>query len=222
MFFVYIFIVVLLVKGQSCSPSSFPTDIYYPNTINTPTNVQGVEYLRGPNTIVYDTINDGCHFVCVNAGCTLIFKYQACAAIANVWLKNGSTLNILQGTFPFQIFYETGAIINNPFSIAISSNSCSLINFPTVNCNATNIKENNLNGMFHLYPNPTSGILILDAKNFTTTENYSLKIMNLLGQDMIECKFAKTINISNLKTGVYFLQLYDNGNLIGIEKIIKE
>ena len=46
------------INAQSvCTPTTAPGDVFYPNTVSTPTFfTNGVQYLCGPNTIVYDTI----------------------------------------------------------------------------------------------------------------------------------------------------------------------
>ncbi len=85
------------------------------------------------------------------------------------------------------------------------------------------LKENYNNGkMMKVYPNPTSGILNLDLRNFLSTENYSVKIVNLLGQNVMEGKLEESLNISSLKNGIYFVQLFDKEKLIATEKIIKD
>jgi hypothetical protein len=85
------------------------------------------------------------------------------------------------------------------------------------------LKENdNGDKLINIYPNPTSDILNLDFNNIATTENYFVKITNLLGQIVQETKLEKTLNISSIKNGIYFLQVFDKENLIATEKIIKE
>lgn len=211
-------IISLFTNGQNnCNPTTIPTDIYYPNSITTPTNNFGREYLCGPNTLVYDTIEYGCHFVYVNSGCTLFFKPTvSCAAASYIWLKNNSILNIVQGIGPTFIFHETNATINNPYLVTVSSYSCASITFPTVNCIPNGIKENNSNtSTFEIYPNPAFDKLNIEftfgEKEFTKAE-----IINSIGQVIKEIDLSytnkkATININELQNGVYVLKLSSRG-----------
>ncbi|MDP1802977.1 MAG: T9SS type A sorting domain-containing protein [Bacteroidota bacterium] len=96
------------------------------------------------------------------------------------------------------------------------------LQYMSQSCLTLRNKEFNTTANLGMSPNPTTGILNLDLKNFTSTENYSLKVVNLLGQNVMEAKLEKTLNISNLKNGIYFLKLFDKEKLITTEKIIKE
>lgn len=217
-----ILIVMLListafVNGQNnCNPTTIPTDIYYPNSITTPTNNFGREYLCGPNTLVYDTIEYGCHFVYVNSGCTLFFKPTvSCAAASYIWLKNNSILNLVQGIGPTFIFHETNATINNPYLVNVSSYSCVSITFPTVNCSPNGINEKTINtNAFEIYPNPANDKLNIEftfgEKEFTKAE-----IINSVGEVVREVDLSYTnkkvtVNINEIQNGVYLLRLLDS------------
>lgn len=220
----FIFIIITaFVKGQSCNPTTFPTDIYYPNSSTTPTNNFGYEYLCGPNTIVYDTIEYGCHFVYVNSGCTLFFKPTvSCAAASYIWLKNNSVLNLVQGIGPVFIFHEASAIINNPYSVTVSSFSCASIFFPIVNCSVTGLKGNNLgNNVFETYPNPANDKLNIQFA-FDKSEITKIQIINSAGQVIKEEELnyvnkQSAIDIKNIPNGMYLLTLKSD-NSISISK----
>ncbi|MDO8999090.1 MAG: T9SS type A sorting domain-containing protein [Bacteroidota bacterium] len=83
-------------------------------------------------------------------------------------------------------------------------------------------KNNLTDNTLSIYPNPTSGVINFEQTTIVSSENYLVRIIDLLGQNVMEEKFESTINISNLKNGIYFLQLFDKEKLIAIEKIIKE
>ncbi|MDX2174340.1 MAG: FG-GAP-like repeat-containing protein [Bacteroidota bacterium] len=71
-----------------------------------------------------------------------------------------------------------------------------------------------------IYPNPTNGILNLEVENGSR-----IKLINVLGELVKEEELKpikQSIDISNLKNGIYFLQIYDKESLIGKTKIIKE
>jgi hypothetical protein len=71
------------------------------------------------------------------------------------------------------------------------------------------IADNTLGG-FSYYPNPTTGVLSLKSVNNIDT----VSIFNLLGQKVLDAKIGATtseLNISNLKTGTYLMQVTVNG-----------
>ena len=88
-------------------------------------------------------------------------------------------------------------------------------------------EDGSAQALLNIYPNPTNGILNIELENVnaistSSITNLHLKITNTLGQIVLEAKLEKTLNISSLNNGIYFLQLFDKGNLIGTEKILKE
>ncbi|WP_020213329.1 T9SS type A sorting domain-containing protein [Flavobacterium rivuli] len=71
-----------------------------------------------------------------------------------------------------------------------------------------------------LYPNPASDIVKIDIANSLTIEKAA--IFGSTGIKVYESKpDNKSINISNLSSGVYLVQLTDNNNNIYTKKIIK-
>ena len=72
---------------------------------------------------------------------------------------------------------------------------------------------------FNYYPNPTNGLLHLNAKHNIDT----IQVINMLGQEVISVNpktMEATIDFSNLSQGTYFLRSSVNGNLT-THKIIK-
>ena len=80
------------------------------------------------------------------------------------------------------------------------------------------LEKNNLK----VYPNPANSILNLELSKFIGKENYNIKIINIIGETIFEDKSVEEINVSELKSGIYFLQLYYKKKLISVAKIIKE
>lgn len=207
--------------GQ-CNPSIFPTEIYYSNSTVTPTNVSGPEYLCGPNTIVYDTVEIGCRFVYANAFSTLYFKPTiSCATASYIWLKSNSILNLVQGTGPTFVIHELGAIINNPFGVTISSSTCVAITFPVVNCTPTVLKENAYDNHFDIYPNPANDVLKIVSIN--EIKPSKIEILNCFGQ-LIKKETVSEVNSFNIKindlpNGIYTLNL-DNSGIRSSKKFV--
>ncbi|MCW3077936.1 MAG: hypothetical protein JWO32_2545 [Bacteroidetes bacterium] len=75
-------------------------------------------------------------------------------------------------------------------------------------------------GIIEVYPNPGSGVI--NFKGLEGLLNTYGTLTNVLGQKVMSFKNATQLDISELKAGVYFLQVYQSGRLITTEKIIKE
>jgi len=76
--------------------------------------------------------------------------------------------------------------------------------------------EDNTNISFSIYPNPVQDILNLESQQPIER----VKIYNLQGQLIME-KYTNSIDVSNLTTGLYFVQVTVNGKTI-TKKFIKE
>jgi len=72
---------------------------------------------------------------------------------------------------------------------------------------------------FLVYPNPVKGN-ILNIK-ISGNSNMAYRIINMIGQTIKTGQTSKQINVSNLKTGVYFIEVND-GEEVMIKKFIKE
>ena len=71
-----------------------------------------------------------------------------------------------------------------------------------------------------IYPNPTSGILTIEANSVIE----SITVYNVLGQEMLSQKgnsASETLNISNFKSGVYLVKTTSNGKT-ATSRIVKE
>ena len=87
------------------------------------------------------------------------------------------------------------------------------------NCEALNIEENTF-GNFNFFPNPTQNAVTISS----TVAVEKISIYNLLGQKVKSQTVNSTtsnIDVSNLKTGVYILEVTSNGQ-VGTFKMIKE
>jgi hypothetical protein len=210
-----LFLSDFFVKGQpSCSSTGTVGDTFYPNTVSTPTYAtNGVQFLCGPNTIVYDTISLGCLFVHVNTGSTLFYN-KGCPQlnVNNVWLKNNSTINILANCPPMSltVYYEPLATINNPAAVQIGSVACASIIFPAIDCSVGINELNNQESFFAVYPNPSSSSISIEVVNLRS-KTADLSIFNQLGELVLRRKdwrvSEKEINIDGFSSGLYFIQV---------------
>ena len=77
-----------------------------------------------------------------------------------------------------------------------------------------------------IYPNPSSDLLNVELVN-KNIKNYTLKLTNILGEEerfelISKQENSLQLNVSQLKNGIYFLQVFDSGKLMYTEKIVKE
>ena len=82
--------------------------------------------------------------------------------------------------------------------------------------------EEKIKTHFAVFPNPnnTGVVTIVAANNFS-----ELRFYNMLG-DVVKSQNVSgkriNANVSNLETGVYFIQLIDdNGDNVGVQKFVK-
>lgn len=78
------------------------------------------------------------------------------------------------------------------------------------------VNENQLKNNVKVFPNPVSEKLFVQG-----VSDLKLKVLNLLGETIIGETLADTINVSELKNGIYFLQI-NSGNSQSVVKFIKD
>ena len=76
------------------------------------------------------------------------------------------------------------------------------------------------NGDAAIYPNPTSGHFFINFHEATSERE--IKVVNILGQEIYFTKNENEIDISQVKTGIYFLKVLEKGELVVLKKIAKE
>ena len=94
------------------------------------------------------------------------------------------------------------------------------ISYAYYNCTTVGIKDNLLKTTtFRIYPNPAQSHI-----NIETEEDFkSVHIITLNGQVVVTQENSKIIPVSQLESGIYFIQLLDKkGAVVQTEKFIKE
>lgn len=124
------------------------------------------------------------------------------------WLRcNGSGYSVITGEVN-QDFHPTE---NGSYAVVVNLNDCS----DTSNCfevGYIGIKDYQSAFEVKIYPNPTSKYLNIDA----VLENYEILIYNSVGQEILNTLGTghTRIDVSNFKTGLYFVRIMLNGKLI--------
>ncbi|OYT11130.1 MAG: hypothetical protein B6I18_05480 [Bacteroidetes bacterium 4572_112] len=82
------------------------------------------------------------------------------------------------------------------------------------------VKEIN-NNQFKIFPNPTTGTVMIDKINIESTH---IAIFDILGKNVNTIALSNSsthkIDISSLNVGIYFIKLYDNNKLLSSQKLI--
>ena len=143
------------------------------------------------------------------------------SAVGYQWLLNG---NIIPGANTQQYV----PVQNGSYSVVITNgNGCtatsSVYSVLTVGIEDSKLTTENV----AMYPNPTSAELTIKV-DFYRSEMAQIEIIDMLGKSVVEVEngtvapgFIKTVDVSSLNSGVYFLRIKtDNQNIV--KKLIKE
>jgi hypothetical protein len=77
------------------------------------------------------------------------------------------------------------------------------------------------NSSMSIYPNPTSGTFTVKLRE--TTPNHFINLYNQLGEKIKEIKVVSeltTVNVSDMSSGIYFVQIIDGTTVIGSQKVV--
>lgn len=145
-----------------------------------------------------------------------------------VWTKSASTMTPVSGTFTIPATATLGttrmrvSMKYNGIPTACETFSAGQVEDYTVNIVSGAAKIANISGKaiseIKLYPNPTNGTIL----NITSVENATYRVINLLGQEIEKGRVDNgTISVSNIKTGIYLLEITSNGETI-VKRFIKQ
>jgi len=195
----------LSVFGQ-CSPTVAPQTIFYPNTTSTYSSQTIPYYLCGPNTVLWDTTS--CYSIYCNASTTLNAK-ALCLTWAIVLLKSGAVINVLQNSATIKVYYENGAIINDPFSLA-SASLCPSIPFPNINCSAGLNEIGGHPNIIRAWPNPSNEFVNFEFTD-QACQTADITIYDQVGKVVLNRPTWLTsdnkFSTSSLDNGSYFLSV---------------
>jgi uncharacterized protein YjdB len=177
----------------------------------------------GNATIRYTFPGTGCFVsknITVYPAPAPIIKYDA----VNVTFYTDTTFvtyqwyDSLQGLIPGATTYKTAAkYLGDYYVVVTDTNDCSGQSNKIKFTKWVGISETE-NGLPHIYPNPTTGIVYLQSGR-----KFRIEVAGVEGKVLLEKADAREINISNLPSGVYLLSAYDeNGIKVTVQKIVKQ
>jgi len=77
-----------------------------------------------------------------------------------------------------------------------------------------------------IYPNPSQNVLNIEFENNFNNQNYTLKIVDVLGRTSTSLSMTTSnkisLDLSKLPNGIYFLQVWEEEQLISTKKFLKE
>ncbi len=102
------------------------------------------------------------------------------------------------------------------YSCALDQESITVL----YNADYTNVEVVDINPQVKIYPNPTRENIVIEYY----TKIGKISMSNILGAVVLNQELiSNQINLSDYKTGLYFLKVFDeNGSLIAAEKVIKK
>jgi hypothetical protein len=85
------------------------------------------------------------------------------------------------------------------------------------------VKEINELKSITLYPNPAKNVIFYSNEAYHVANQYSYQLLNIEGRiiQKEELKNKGEINISTLQSGIYMIQILENGKMIFSDKIMK-
>ena len=217
---------VVVTQNTTPPPVSITTTTHVPCQylfVGTAMNYQWNTGSTAPNISVS---NSGTYSVTVTGtnGCTATSTVMVTVPPVII-TQTGNTLTTLAGANSYQWFLNGTAIAgatSASYTPTATGNYTVQLN-SDVACNKTStpytytyVSTNNLvdNKTVNLFPNPTNGIFDISFSDKITTEQF-LTISNLMGQNMLSltiprATLQKTVNLSAMEAGIYFVHLKDS------------
>jgi hypothetical protein len=146
----------------------------------------------------------------------------------NTGTLNISNVQLSNHNQPFRVIATSGNCVDTSSVALIKiSDTCLLKVTDTlvINTVISNLTSPNNENTIKIYPNPTSGQIVIDYGIFTRMNGYTIRINNSVGQQVFSSLINKqqsTVNISSLGSkGIYFVQIIDpQSKVIDTRKIV--
>jgi hypothetical protein len=85
------------------------------------------------------------------------------------------------------------------------------------------ISENSVSENVLISPNPTNGLLNISFN--TLPQNTKIELYNSIGALVLTKEMSNknnTINVSELSSGIYFMKVLEENNLVAVKKVVRE
>lgn len=145
-------------------------------------------------------------------------NYNNCIQIRNTTKVNGN-IEIVEDTY---YAYQVGFVKQERTFPANNAFVNSLVDFSSVNCNATGVREVFESNHISIYPNPFSVSTTLKAQ--TKFKDAMLTVYNSYGQTVRQTGNLSgqtiTFHRDNLPCGMYLLRLTENQKTLSVDKLV--
>jgi len=141
-----------------------------------------------------------------------------CTGSSAILVANGANTYTWNTSQALQAISVSPTITTTYFVIGTGSNGCENISYVTINVdNCTLLKNNDPKDIVEIYPNPTSGKLVINANEKIN----DIKIYDVSGKIIFKTNTTSQLDISDKPNGIYFIK-FKTGEQIITRKIIKE
>lgn len=187
-------------------------------------SANGLSILSNPNTIftfpfVFNTTINDVYQYQLGSPITSVSTYDAYGTLSTPF---GTFTNVIRkktiesnDAYTYYVWFTT-----NPRAVimdgAISASDAYLYVYDNMPLAASDLQEQNL---VDIYPNPASNVLNLIVNNSITIEK--IAIIDFTGKIIKTFEAIEQIDISNLTSGLYFIQAYYENKVI-TKKFVKE
>ena len=215
-------------SGAICSGNSFTIN---PSGASTYTFSSGSSIVTPITNSTY-TITGTDAFGCISS--TEVVSSVTVNATPTISVNSGSICSgnsftiIPSGATTYS--YSGGSAVVSPttstnFTITgTSAFNCSATAVSSVSVSAcVGVEELTMDNIVSIYPNPISTVINIDFLIFNN-ETYTIEITNTIGQILLRDNMTThnlSLNTSDLKEGLYFINVIKNNNVITTKKIIK-
>ncbi|MCW3078171.1 MAG: hypothetical protein JWO32_2780, partial [Bacteroidetes bacterium] len=121
--------------------------------------------------------------------------------------------------------YATGSTLNGGMfgTYNVSPYKRTDVFITKLNATPVGVRENSINEVISMYPNPSKGVVVLDLTRFTGHQ-VEVSVYNTLGQ-VVENKVYKTIShvtvdLASQPDGIYFAEVKGDDQILSKKKII--
>ncbi len=211
---------------------NFDCGVNFINELDVSNNVELVKLwcnTNNLNTIDISTNTNIQEFSCASNNITLIdasqnqeLYYFVCAdnELIKVDLRNGNNQTISHFSTIYNpnltcIFVDNAVYSTENWSSGIDETSTFVET--QAECDALGIMDNSVMNNLYIYPNPVEEKLMIEISN---DKIKSLKLFNIIGDELLETKNTDYLDVKRITCGVYFLKVITVNGIEFTHKII--